>query len=352
MRLSKVFVQFAFCLFTLVASCQNKAKPISISEQNNKLDNYLNKVMDKNGIPGLALAVLDDKKTLYETYIGVASLKTKKKVDENTLFRVYSTTKIITATAIFQLVQQGKIKLEDEISLYLSGLPGSWKRVKIDQLLAHASGLPDYISFDYQEADSVIWNKLFELELEFQPGEKAAYNQTGYWLLANIISEVTGNEFDEYILDTQFKRGDKVLFSSKYSDKIIDRSDLHYFNPESKEIEVVTPNAGDRSFSANGLNLNLSAFIEWSQRFDANEIINTESKRKMWSPYPYISKEEGFLYGWGKYDGSVGFTGSGVCGYRKFTDDNMTIILLSNGFKESPVHNEIIDEARRIMLLK
>jgi len=111
---------------------------------------------------------------------------------------------------------------------------------------------------------------------------------------------------------------------------------------------------GRRANSASGLNLSLTELVKWNKRLDENLLLNEKTKQLMWSSYKYGNKKDEFLYGWGTYaNNSVGFTGSGVTGYRKFLDDDLSIIFLSNGFnKPEPVHNEIIDKVASIVLNK
>ena len=349
MRLILISAQFVFLVFFLSA-CKNRIKPTTSYDSKHEINKFLNDILIKHDIPGLAIAAIKDGELIIEKYKGISSMKSNESVDTNTLFRIYSVTKLITATAIFQLEQEGKIDLDDKISKYIKNLPESWNSIKIHQLLAHASGLPDYSHFDSSMKDTTILNKLYESEFEFTPGEKPSYNQTGYWLLTMIVEKVSNMSFEDYILKNQFEKDDNVLFSCDHTEQIKNRADFHHYNSEIKKYEIAVHNAGQRGNSSSGLNLTLPAFIKWNKRFDNNQFINDISKTKMWSPYEYTNKESGFLHGWGNYKNSVGFTGSGVCGYRKFIEEDLTIILLSNGFKSSPVHNEVIEKIKELVL--
>lgn len=126
------------------------------------------------------------------------------------------------------------------------------------------------------------------------------------------------------------------------------------FNERDHAYEVAIHDAGKRAYSGNGINVNLMSFINWNRRLDRNELLNKTNRSLMWSRYPYANKKDQFLYGWGTYKtndlNSVGFSGSGVCAYRKYLDNDFSIIFLSNGFKGRPVHNEIVDEIGKMVV--
>ncbi len=120
------------------------------SQQTNQfklIDNYVKEAIKANQIPGLAVGVIKDGKIIFEQYYGVENLEDLKKVSPSSMFRIYSTSKLMTNVGIFQLIEQGKLSLEDDISKYVDNLPKDWQNVKLKNLLTHSSGIPNFIAF-------------------------------------------------------------------------------------------------------------------------------------------------------------------------------------------------------------
>jgi CubicO group peptidase (beta-lactamase class C family) len=338
-------------LFLLSNLCfsQKKDKPEEDTKQ--KIDSYLQEAMDANKIPGLALAVVKNGKVIYEGYYGKASLEENTAVDKNSIFRIYSTTKLISTVGIFQLVEKGKLTLEDTISKYIPNLPKEWQKIKIKNLLSHSSGLPDVVRFEdipdaLSEKEKIAL--LCKKPMEFETGKQFSYNQTNYWFLSIIIEKITGLPFDEYILKNQFLLSSKeVLFSSNSLETIPNRISKYDFDSKTKKYVKSISNNGVWAHSSNGLNSTLQQLIHWNENLDKNVFIKKETKLSMWKPFEFTNMKDSFLYGWGLYNvnqkPSYGFSGGNVTGFRKFVDNDLTVIFLSNGYAFSPVQDQIID---------
>ena len=324
-------------------------------EKENRITEFL-EAQAQNTL-GLAIAVIKDGDLVYRNYIGKEDL-TGKAVNEETIFPVYSLSKLITATAVFKLIEEDKLSLDDKIGIYLKDLPENWRDIEVKYLLSHSSGIPDYDVMKGEISDSITLPKLFGKKLRFTKGKRWEYNQTNFWLITKIIERVTGQAFENFVVQEQFA-GENILFSSNFTDTISNRSFKYDYNSSAENWEKLALNFGKRANSAGGINLTLSQFVNWTQRFDQNEIIKPDTKRKMWTPFQYEQefyfedKKDKFLYGWQQYSSnneiSYGYTGGLVTGYRKFINQNMTIIFLANGFKNSPIHNKVINEVAGII---
>ncbi|PIB31403.1 hypothetical protein BFP77_01780 [Maribacter sp. 4U21] len=349
---------FSLLISIICFSCSSPKKENDSAEIANDIDRYLKKAMELHNIPGLALAVVEGDEIIYEKYFGVASLKDSNLVKENTLFRVYSATKLITTTGIFQLVENGELNLEDRISKYLDSLPSAWRDVKIKNLLSHSSGLPDIIRYESTLTDQELMEKLSKDGMEFATGTQFRYNQTNYWLLAQIIEKITGLTFDEYILKNQFANASKgVLFSSNSNETIPNKATRYHYNGKSKSFEKDTNNSGIRGHSGNGLNITLNKLIDWDKQLKNNKLLNERTKSMMWSPFSFEQnfryQKDNFLHGWHNYQvnnlDSYGFSGGNLAAYRYFPKDNTSIILLSNGY-QIEAYDIIINDIARIAL--
>lgn len=341
-------------LLIFIISCSNQKEGNNSVAVQAEIDAYLIKAMALHNIPGLAVAVVKDDKVVYENYLGRSSLESGTPVDKNTLFRIFSATKLITSTAVFQLIQDGKLNLDDEISEYIEGLPAQWQEVKVENLLSHSSGLPDFIKYKSTLTDKELMEKLSKDNMDFMTGSQFRYNQTNYWLLAQIIEKAAGVSFEEYILTNQFDIPESgVLFSSNSLETIPNRATRYFYNAKTKQFEKDTNNNGRRGHSGNGLNITLERFIEWNRKLDSNVLLNSQMKSQMWTPFNFTNKKDNFLHGWHNIQvnelDSYGFSGGNLAAFRKFVNNDTTIILLSNGY-QIPAYDIIINDIARMAI--
>lgn len=155
--------------------------------------NYLEKVMEKEGIPGLQVAVIKDNEIILSENLGIANVPFSVDVKESTIFSICSISKIFASTAILQLEEQNKLTLSDSISKHISNLPNEWKPITIKQLLSHTSGLPDIEDPNEDKlvgnkGEKFAWKTVQEMPLQFEAGENFSYNATNYLLIQKIIA--------------------------------------------------------------------------------------------------------------------------------------------------------------------
>lgn len=309
-------------------------------EQTKAIDNYLTEVMKTYDIPGLAVGVVKNDKIIYQKYYGRENLESDKKVDANSLFRVYSTTKLITNVAVFQLIEKGQLSLDDKISKYVDHLPKEWQDVKIKNLLSHSSGIPDFERHNLPPtiSNSEVFERLSKEKMEFETGNQYSYNQTNYMLLAMIIEKITGQKFEDYVLKNQFSVAkSKIIFNSNSLEEIPNRIQFYRYNDSLKQFKKSTHVGGLRAHPANGLAISLPDFLQWSINLGSNKFLKEETKKLMWKPFDYTNKQDVFAHGWeitktGNVT-SYGFSGGNVSAYSIFPDNDLSIIFMSNGYK-------------------
>lgn len=310
------------------------------SEQSKSIDNYLQDVMKTYEIPGMAVGIVKNDKIIFQKYFGRENLESDKKVDSNSLFRVYSTTKLITNVAVFQLIEKGQLSLEDKISKYVDHLPKEWQDVKIKNLLSHSSGIPDFErnNLPTNLSNAEVFERLSKEKMEFETGNQYSYNQTNYLLLAMTIEKITGQKFEDYVLKNQFSDAQsKIIFNSDSFEKIPNRIQFYRYNDSLKQYKKSTHVGGLRAHPANGLAISLPDFLQWSIHLDKNQFLKDETKKLMWKPFDYTNKQDVFAHGWeitktGNVT-SYGFSGGNVSAYSIFPENDLSIIFMSNGYK-------------------
>ncbi|MPT30162.1 MAG: class A beta-lactamase-related serine hydrolase [Chryseobacterium sp.] len=311
------------------------------TQQTKAIDNYLTKVMKTYEIPGLAVGVVKNDKIIFQKYYGRENLESDKKVDSHSLFRVYSTTKLITNVAVFQLIEKGQLSLEDKISKYVDNLPKQWQDVKIKNLLSHSSGIPDFARYEDipdDASNAQVFERLSKEKMEFETGNQFSYNQTNYMLLAMIIEKITRQKFEDYVQKNQFSdANNKVIFSSNSIEEVPNRIQLYRYNDSLKQYKKSTHVGGLRSHPGNGLAISLPDFLQWSIDFNKNKFLTDNTKKIMWRPFDYTNKQDVFAHGWEiTKTGNImsyGFSGGNVSAYSIFPENDLSIIFMSNGYK-------------------
>jgi CubicO group peptidase (beta-lactamase class C family) len=166
--------------------------------------------VDPNG-PGCTVAVMRDGEVWAEAF-GLADVEAGVAMTPETIVDIGSTSKQFTATAIGLLEIDGLVFSTAPVSTYLDGLPDWADEVTIDQLVHHTSGIPDYIGLLVGEGidttdpagDAETLAALATSELDFEPGERFEYSNSNYFLLAEIVESVTGDDLGVFLAERVF----------------------------------------------------------------------------------------------------------------------------------------------------
>jgi len=171
--------------------------------------------MDRTISPGCAVAAMRDGKILYQRGYGMADLDHNVPITADTVFHVASMSKQFTAAAIVMLAQERKLSLDDEVRKYVPELPDFGAPVTLRQLVHHTSGLRDQwellglagwrYSPDLITDDDVLSIMSQQRDLNFPPGSRHMYSNTGYTLLAQVVKRVSGQSFREFTTSRIFQ---------------------------------------------------------------------------------------------------------------------------------------------------
>ena len=170
-----------------------------------KIDAFVaNATSGQGGAPAVAAAIVEDGKVAYVHVAGLADVADHRAADAQTRFRIGSITKMFTAVAVLQLVERGKIALDDPLAKYLPDAPHAGE-VTIRELLMHTSGFPNYLDAALADGQASRPASPRELvatvaaePLAFTPGTRYAYSNTGYVLLGMTVEKVTGASLAAY----------------------------------------------------------------------------------------------------------------------------------------------------------
>ena len=139
--------------------------------------------------------------------------------------------------------------------------------------------------------------------MEFKTGNQFGYNQTNYVLLSKIIEKITGLTFEKYVLKNQFSKTKQgVVFSANSSELLKNRVVKHNYNFTNNKYERFDAEHGKIHNAGSGLNISLKEFINWNERLDKNQLLNSKTKNAMWQLFDFDNKQGKFLHGWGIFE--------------------------------------------------
>jgi len=321
------------------------------------LDDFVRAEMHTQQIPGVVLVVLKDGEVVTQRAYGVANIEFNLPMKTEDVFSIASVTKLFTTTAIFELVQDDKLHLEDKLTALLPGLPEAWKGITILHCLSHTSGLPDLyegisnlpIAFTPTEAIQKIALK----PLVFKPGEKSRYNQTEFLLLRMVIERVSGKPFEAFMAEriftplgmktAQFADAKDIIPNkvTLYSRYIPDASRFEFVNRNGDGVLSdhqmwIVPNLYPESVKAGaGLVMNAPDLAKFDTALSAKTLLNEHTIEEMWAPVKLTDGGDGdYTAGWRRWvqNGKVivGHAGGSGVEYDRIVGGHYSVILLTD----------------------
>tara|TARA_R110000868_G_scaffold409563_1_gene695310 strand:- start:1023 stop:2783 length:1761 start_codon:yes stop_codon:yes gene_type:complete len=298
-----------------------------------------------------SVLVSDRGKVIYKKGFGMANMEWDIPNQPNTKHRLGSITKQFTAMLILQLVAEGKLDLQAPITTYLPDYPkAKGDLITSHHLLTHTSGIPNYTSFPKFREDEnrnpytpeEFVKKFDEKELDFTPGEKFSYSNSGYFLLGVLIEKLSGKSYEQMLQD-------KILTPLNMKDTGYDhfgdilknrasgyeRSGRDYVN--SSYLDMSIPYAAGSMYST------VEDLYKWDQALYTTRILPKRYMTLYFEPYIPAYGNSHYAYGWG-----VGYTkigksmdsiyaighGGGINGFNtnisRTTSNNSLIVLLNN----------------------
>jgi CubicO group peptidase (beta-lactamase class C family) len=286
-----------------------------------------------------AILVARDGKVLVSKGYGMADVENDVPNTPETKFRLGSITKQFTAAAILLLQERGKLSVQDSICKYVVPCPEAWQPVTIHHLLSHTGGVPNLTSFpDYQKTKrepttvEATVGRFRDLPLEFKPGENYKYSNSGYVLLGHVIEKVSGKSYESFLRENIFEPLGMTSTGYDHADEIVKRRARGYApGPEGR---VVNASYLDMSipFSAGGLYSTVGDLYLWDQALHGGKLLKKPSLDAMLTP---VRNNYGYGFGVDKiFARPMAGHGGGIEGFStniiRFTDDRVTVIVLSN----------------------
>lgn len=267
--------------------------------QEDKVDLAIKELIQKNKIVGLQLSVIKENVIVKTSHYGFANIQDSIAVNSQTVFSINSITKAFTGVAIMQLVENGKLNLEEPISNYLDKLPKTWQKITVEQLATHKSGLPDV--WDSQgnmlsEDGNILFENVKKLPLAFEPGKHVREGLANYMLLGMLIEKISGQSFEKFITENQFKKaGMKNAMKAGIGDfyNIINHSARPYTYFRNNVLTNVYQPMPSNLLPAGGIYATATEMAQWVIALQTNQLINAENLKILLKP---IELENGKPY--------------------------------------------------------
>lgn len=343
MKVSRQLLQTAlysfFILFSLHLTAQNLEQEI---------DAILNEQYEHEG-PGATALIYKNGEVIYRKGFGYANLELGVKMQPEHVFEIGSITKQFTAIAILMLEEQGKLKVDDEITKFIPDYPTNGKTITIHHLLNHTSGIKSYTameSFRDKARVDLTPSELIDVfknePMDFDPGEQYRYNNSGYVILGYIIEVITGAPYEEFVQNNFFdKLGMKNSHYGSHSKIIKNRAYGYqdkggYVNAD--YLSMTLP------YAAGSLMSNIDDLLIWQKALNTHQLISKSTYDRAINGSTLNNGEKigyGYGLGAGTIQGSKSIShGGGIFGYTTqgiyLPEEDVFVSVLTNCDCNSP----------------
>jgi len=316
--------------------------------QADSTDLIVQKMMKDQKITGLSLAVIRNGNTMVNKGYGLANAEHNVPVTAETVIRLGSVSKQFFTAAILKLKEEGKLSIDDSVHKFFPDAPETWRPILVKHLMSHSSGLKrESPAYDNNKmiSDLEIIKAAYPLPLDFKTGEKYQYCNLAYYMLAQIITQISGMPWQDYIKEKLF-----IPAGMK--------------NSGMTDFYLIIPNRASGYMHKNGVLVNADAMyavrpsggflststdmILWDKVLrEKNSILKKENWELLWQPFIKTSDKPELkaYYGFGwvidernghkviEHGGAnVGFRSY----YTRFVNDDLSIIIMTNTDEANP----------------
>lgn len=254
------------------------------------VDDYITEQIRQRHIPGLSLAVVKDGKVVKAKGYGFADLEHRAPATPQTVYDLGSIGKQFTATGIMMLVERGQVRLDEKIRHYLPGLPAEWDDVRVQNLLNHTAGIPDYTSAPgLSWKEDYTYGQLIALAAKrsphFAPGQGWRYVNTNYLLLDRILQTVSGVTWDAFLANEVFqplgmtstRRATRNIVLNRAAPYDLDEKDNTFRHTDYMSPTLFVNGSG-------GLLSNTLDLARWDAALYGERVLKQSSLKQMWTP--------------------------------------------------------------------
>ena len=285
-----------------------------------------------------SVLVARDGQVIYSKGYGSADLEWDVPNTPSTKFRLGSVTKQFTAASILLLEERGKLSVNDPVKKYVPDAPAAWDKITIFNLLTHTSGIPNFTNFpDYRKLEPFaataeqLVARFRDKPLDFEPGEKWQYSNSGYVLLGHLIEKITGDSYEKFVRENLFvPLGMKDSGYDSNSAVIPHRASGYVAGKDGFEnagfIHMSIPHGAGALYSTT------EDLLKWERGLFGGTVLKAASLQKMITPFKSN-------YAFGLQVQTAGGHkvidhGGGIEGFNTelayYPDDKLTVVVLGN----------------------
>lgn len=337
-------VAAAFALQTTLLSTAGPAlaaKPQATAEA---IDAMLAGAIPADG-PGAAVIAVKDGKTVFRKAYGMANLELGVPLAPDSVFRLGSITKQFTAVAVLMLAEEGKLSLTDPITKFLPDYPTHGHVITVEHLLNHTSGIrsytgiPGYMSSRIR-ADLTTQELVdaFKSEpMDFAPGERWQYNNSGYVLLGAVIEKASGKKYGEFVAERIFKPLGMKATSYGDDGPVLPKRASGY-SRDGEEVVNARYLSMTQPHAAGALVSTVDDLAAWDAALYTERLVKKASLEKAWTPaVTRDGKPTRYGFGWAvsTLRGSPAIEhGGGIFGFSTYgirlPDEKVYVAVLAN----------------------
>jgi CubicO group peptidase (beta-lactamase class C family) len=313
-----------------------------------RVDELVRAEMAREKVPGVAVAIVDHGAVVKAEGYGFANVEHGVPVRPDTIFQSGSLGKQFTAATVMTLVEEGKLALDDPIAKYFPEAPEAFRAITVRHLLTHTSGIPDYtegtidLRRDYSEDE--LAGMAFGLKLEFAPGSRWNYSNTGYLMLGILVRRASGRFYGDVLRDRVFAPLEMKTARIISEEDIVPNRAAGYrlVGGELKNQEWVAPRLNTTADGS--LYFTVLDLIAWDKGLRSGAVLKRESWSAVFQPVRLNSgKTFPYGFGWG-IDEVAGQPliqhGGSWQGFRthiaRYLGHDLTIIVLANLAEADP----------------
>lgn len=340
-----ILVALSSLMFQTVAA-QNSDVP-STRQIESKIDEYMKSAIEFERFSGSILVARNGQPIVSKSY-GMANVELDVPNTPKTVFRLASLTKQFTATAIMMLQERGKLNINEPFCKYLIDCPEIWQPITIRQLLTMTSGIPGVTASELGALRGlpVPWDQWLEATrkkpLEFAPGEKFKYANSGYTLLGFIIERVSGKSYEEFLQENIFTPLEMKQTGYENPLRIIKNRATGYRQLPGGPITNVPYAEMVGLYAAGGIYSTTEDLLLWDKALYTEKLLSAKSINEMYTPFKEMLPGKSYAYGWwtsqkfGRTEIAHGGNLAGFITYiSRFPSDRVTVIVLSNNGRGS-----------------
>lgn len=349
----------ALCAAATIASC---AAPL-----NGTIGSSIHRIVTTNatthGIPAQAVVILRNGESIYRQSSGTTAIVGGFPVNDETIFPVFSVSKLFAATLLLQLAEEGKVDLAAPASRYVVNLPATWRAITVEQFLSHVSGVPEYfdpgnLEKPFQPSLHAVFENLSDKDFIDPPGTRTRYTNTNFLVIEAILESVTGIGYRDLVRDRITVP--LVLRSTWLGLEDVPRGRLvtDYRGENGRVVPDIPIAWPTYSASHGNLYSTASDIATFLAAVAEGRFVSREALMRFWRPYVFSNGNSGFFAAGWEYGNSGAWHEVGHDGgtkvrvrilFQKDPADHHIIVYLTNGSRDNVWSRTLVDSVQKLV---